>query len=68
MFWKMFCIVDLLDEDSRMHVIVRSIQINLKPARFLMRCPSTIGATNDHSFTEPYTCGIVVISVCMVPV
>ena len=37
-----------------------------KPACSLMRCPSTLGATYVSIFDRAYTCGIVVISVCMV--
>ena len=37
----------------------------LNSACSLMRCPSTIGATYVSIFHRAYTCGIVVISVCM---
>ena len=40
----------------------------LKPVCSLMRCPSTIRATYVSIFHGAYTCGIVVISVCMVSV
>ena len=49
------------------NVLVHDFQ-GLKAACSLVRCPSTIGATYVSIFHRAYTCGIVVISVCMVSV
>ena len=49
------------------NVLVHDFQ-DLKPVCSLMRCPSTIGATCVSVFHRTYTCGIVVISVCMASV
>ena len=48
-------------------VLVHVFQ-GLQPVCSLMRCPSTIGATYVSIFHRAYTCGTVVISVCMVSV
>ena len=49
------------------NVLVHDFQ-GLKSAWSMVRCPSTIGATYVSIFHRAYTCGIVVISVCMVSV
>ena len=49
------------------NVLVHDFQ-SLKHVCSLMRCPSTIGATYVSIFHGASTCGMVVISVCMVSV
>ena len=46
------------------NVLVHDFQ-GLKPVCSFMRCPSLIGATYVSIFHRAYTCGMVVISVCM---
>ena len=49
------------------NVLVHDFQ-GLNPVCSLTRCPSTMGTTYVSIFHRAYTCGIVVISVCMVSV
>ena len=49
------------------NVLVHDFQ-GVRPACSFLRCPSTIRATYVSIFHRAYTCGIVVVSVCVVSV